>query len=126
MISSYVNSDKVNTDLGTLIQNAMTERDVSIRGLAEAIDTTYEYTRMIVNGGRIPSLETVHKICDALHLNREEVERVIMLKKIKSQYGELFDAMPSDLRTIVENWSNLGSNQRKFLTLQVSDWLKKR
>jgi len=108
--------------LADLISAAMTENNVSIRGLAEQVDMTYEHVRRIVRGENVPANVVLRAICTKLGIDYKEAEKLAVAAKIVSQYGnipyELAGKNP-ELVPIENAWPTLRKEQKDAVLAMV-------
>ncbi len=71
------------------ITDAMEKRDMDLRALAKAIGSTYEHSRKLTHTLAYPSKVLLTKICKALHLDYEEMYRLVVEDKLKGRYHNL-------------------------------------
>jgi transcriptional regulator with XRE-family HTH domain len=80
---------------GNALFHALSEREMSLRDLAAKTDGTYEHMRKITKGIAYPSRLLLKEICKTLHLNLDEMDRLISQDKLQHRYGKNAYAMSS-------------------------------
>lgn len=115
------------TTVGGIIADAMQERGVGIRELAEQLELTYEHTRRIVRGEYTPNKFTLKPICDFLGLNFDEAWQTGLGERIRKKYGVVADSLTpksKGLEPIEKVWEDLTKEQQHDAVGMITAWAK--
>lgn len=114
--------------LSEMINKKMEEVGMSIRGLAQKLEMSYEHVRRITNAESIPSPRVLKDICGHLKLNYKEAEKLLTADKIRKKYGtiplELSGKKPG-LEPIERVWDQLTPEHQKDAVVLITDWAKR-
>lgn len=109
------------------LNEAMRDRDLSIRDIAEQTGGSYENIRRIVNGTSIPSEFLLRGICDAVGLDRAGMSQIAKADKIRIKYGtvplELSGKKPG-MELLDRVWDDLTPDQQRGITSMAQGWAK--
>jgi hypothetical protein len=114
-------------ELQALLEKAMKERDMSIDGLREVLQTMSETARRFVRGLAVPSNSALKLMADHFGWNFEEVKAIAIRDRERIKHGELMDVahgVDPVANKFVLSWPLLNNKQKKVLTTQLADFLK--
>jgi transcriptional regulator with XRE-family HTH domain len=123
-----VDADAPATKLGEMVSEAMEQHGVSIRGMAEALDITYEHARRISKGESVPSKFILKAVCQLLGLDYKTVEKIATEDKIRKKYGEVSLVLAGKdptLEPVERAWSKLTEDQKKDAIAMINSWAKR-
>jgi transcriptional regulator with XRE-family HTH domain len=121
------NSDVSKTQVGQFISNAMQQKGVSIRDLAEGIDVTYEHVRRIVKGAAVPSKFILKLIADNLKLNSKELDRYATADRITKKFGSIpveLSGKNPELTPVEHVWGELTEDQKSAAVNMLQGWAR--
>lgn len=121
--------------LSNMIKAAMSEKNMTIRGLHAALDDiTYEHTRRVVQGECSPSKYVLREICRILGLDLGDADMAMKRDKVERKYGDVFVTTGAEPMTghitahaspVDEHWADLTPDQREDLARMASDWARR-
>lgn len=120
------------TRYGGLLEQALVEKEMSMKELADATLLSYEHIRLLVNGSRLPRPLVNKAICSALGIDEEEMNRVAKLDQLTEQYGDILGEVVQEAPTTdkllqgVQNaWPTLTQKQRELIADEVAHFRRK-
>lgn len=116
------------TMLSDLIAEAMTEKNLSIRGMAEKVDLTYEHMRRIAKGESVPSTVILRAICKVLDIDFDTAQRFAVASKIREKYGNIpaeIAGKEPELEPIERAWQHLTDAQKQDAVTMIQGWAKR-
>lgn len=99
----------------------MEEKQLTIRDVSEALNTTYEHIRKVLKGGSFPSRWLLVELCKIFDLNFSEMQQVVAMDRVKIKYGKTVPI----LDTIAENWNELTPEQQRDIQILVQEYAKR-
>jgi|ERR1019366_1362303 transcriptional regulator with XRE-family HTH domain len=120
------NYDQSKTRFGEMLQNAMADKDMSIRDLAEQIGSTYEYMRKLVRGLALPSRYMLNTLVPLLKFDRDAADRLIAADKIEKQHGSIpleLSGKDPELEPLERDWKSLTDQQKELLMSQFKSFI---
>ena len=73
---------------GTALADALNRERMSVRDMAAKTKGTYEHLRKLVRGLAYPSPLRLEQICNFLHLDYAEMDRLITRDKMQHKFGD--------------------------------------
>lgn len=101
---------------------------LSVREVARRGQTSYEHIRKILHGSAFPSKYLLRSLCDTLHLDLAQMERVLVAERIKRKYGvvpEDTSGNHPELRAVEECWQLLTPAQKEEILAAMENIVRK-
>jgi transcriptional regulator with XRE-family HTH domain len=102
--------------------DAMEEKGMSIKELAEKSDTTYEHIRKILRGGSFPSKYMIRVLSELLNIKKSELEQLVAADQIRQKYGKIpaiLSGKNPELEPVERIWNNLTPAQQADFVAQM-------
>ena len=120
------NFEQSKTRFGEMLQNAMADKGLSIRDLAEQIGSTYEYMRKLVRGLALPSKYMLNTLHQLLSFDIEEAHKLITADKIEKEHGSIpleLSGKDPELEPFERGWKWLTKQQKSALLEQFRGFI---
>lgn len=104
------------------VQNKMDEMGLGTKEVSDLTESTYEHVRKILKGGAFPSKYYFSVLCDSLHLDKREMERLLTADRIRKKYGKIpleLSGKNPDLEPVERVWHKLTKQQQKDFIFQM-------
>jgi hypothetical protein len=75
------------------IADALEAKGKNIKWLADQVGTTYEHIRKLIRGEAFPSRLLLPHIINALGLNKEKVQNMVISDRLRKEFGGIPDAL---------------------------------
>lgn len=122
-----MSTTKEHESLGDRVNNAMQDKGMGIRDVAEKLELTYEHVRRIVRGEAIPSKFILKPIAELLSMEYSELEQLATAERIRKKYGAIqVDIIPKNatLDPVEKVWNKLTEKQQKDALSMMQGWAK--
>jgi transcriptional regulator with XRE-family HTH domain len=73
---------------GNSLFAALEKKEMSVRELAAATDSTYEHMRKLVRGWAYPSKYILKEICKTLNLDLADMQKMVDADKMQHKFGK--------------------------------------
>jgi transcriptional regulator with XRE-family HTH domain len=124
-VARHENFEQSATRFGEMLQNAMVDKNMSIRDLATRVGSSYEYVRKLVRGLALPSRYLLGALAPILDLDFEAAQKLIASDKITQRFGMAplaIDQNP-ELEPLQRGWCELTSDQKEALIMQFKTYI---
>jgi transcriptional regulator with XRE-family HTH domain len=116
------------TRTGEVLREQMEAKNISIKDLADKIETTYEHTRSIIRGNVVPSKHMLPLFAKVLGLNIKELEKLAVADKIRRKYGKIpleLSGKNPELEPIERAWEKLSESHKQDIIAMVQTYARR-